>query len=138
MYMFQNISNTARDNVLICNKNNTSNNQLNTLNRANLRSSCFSPAFLNLISALVFSPAPSTRITSPTPKRSCSINCPGVSLATWAAPCTALGDTSRRWVDAGVCDDDSVRVEITVRLGALDILTLTLDVLVERGSLCRL
>jgi hypothetical protein len=61
-----------------------------------------------------------------------------VSLATWAAPCTALGDTSRRWVDAGVCDDDSVRVEITVRLGALDILTLTLDVLVERGSLCRL
>ena len=51
-----------------------------TLNRANFSNNCFSPAFRKRTVALLFSPIPSTFITSPIPKRSCSITCPACTF----------------------------------------------------------
>lgn len=47
-----------------------------TLKRAKRSSNCFSPAFLKRMVALALSPVPSTFTTSPSPKRSCSMDCP--------------------------------------------------------------
>ena len=47
-----------------------------TLYRANLSKSCFTPTLWNFIVAFVFSPLPSTFITSPMPNLSCSITWP--------------------------------------------------------------
>lgn len=44
-----------------------------TLNLANLTNSCFTPAFSNCTVAFMFSPEPSSLVTLPMPKRSCSI-----------------------------------------------------------------
>ena len=64
-----------------------------TLKRAKRKSNCFSPACSKRMVALALSPAPSTRSTSPRPKRSCSISCPACRPSppdgAGAAPVTA-------------------------------------------------
>ena len=78
-----------------------------TLKRAKRNNSCFSPAFLKRIVALALSPFPSTCSTSPNPKRSCSICCPGCT-DTGKAPPTAAGVPDERTDDTVPAAEETV------------------------------
>ena len=78
-----------------------------TLKRAKRNNSCFSPAFLKRIVALALSPFPSTCSTSPNPKRSCSICCPGCT-ETGKAPPTAAGIPDERTDDTVPAAEENV------------------------------
>lgn len=73
---------------------------LTTVNLANFTNNCFTPAFSNCTVAFMFSPEPSSRITLPIPKRSCSITQFSFRLPTVALPPSSPATMRRLCIEA--------------------------------------